>query len=283
MSKKKEKVEEPAFLKSLLNNPVPNYRVYVPGKIEKALVSVVCFILGAFVGWVFYGSLFKIEGNPTMMTYIADAIVFVIVGFFATKFLMPMYLKRCLEKQRNKLKKQFRDLLEALTASISSGSNASQAFEAAYNDLANQYSPDDFIMIEVNEINVGVRQNFDLGELVMNFGDRSDNEDIANFAIVFKVCLEKGGNLNTVIHQTNAVISDKMAIADEIETKLTSNKMQHNIMSLMPIPIVAMLKFSNDSFAANFASFKGIAVNTVAIVIFVLAYKYGLKIVDIKE
>lgn len=280
---KKTKQREPEFLPSPLHNPMPNYKVYYPNAAERLLVFVVCFALGGLTGLVFYGGLFKADGNVTTATLIADAVAFCVVGFFANKFLSPMYWARCLNNRKQKLKKQFRDMLEALSASFSSGSNVQGAFESALVDLGNQYDESEFIVMEMREIVVGVRQNIDISLMLKNFAERSGNEDIASFADVFTVCYQKGGNMNSVIHRTNTVISDKMAIADEIETKLTSNKMQHNVMSLMPIPIVAMLKFTNDAFSSNFATPKGVLVNTIAIVIFVLAYKYGLKIVDIKE
>ena len=53
-------------------------------------------------------------------------------------------------------------------------------------------------------------------------------------------------------------------------------------MSLMPIALVAMLRATNDSFAESFTSPAGVVVNTIAIGIFIGAYKYGLKIVNIK-
>ena len=88
--------------------------------------------------------------------------------------------------------------------------------------------------------------------------------------------------MRSVIHRTHGVISEKMAVSDEIKTKLTSNKLQHNAMSLMPIAVVAMLKLTNQAFAENFATLTGVVVNTVAIGIFVGAYKYGQKIIDVK-
>ena len=128
-----------------------------------------------------------------------------------------------------------------------------------------------------------MRQNINVEVMWDDFGKRSDNEDIVSFADVFAVCYRKGGNMNSVIHRTHSVISEKMTVADEIETKLTANKMQHNVMSIMPIVVVAMLKFTNQSFAANFATPMGVLINTVAIGIFIGAYIYGNKIVDIKE
>ena len=88
--------------------------------------------------------------------------------------------------------------------------------------------------------------------------------------------------MQSAIYRTHSVITEKIAISDEIETKLTSNKMQHNVMSLMPIALVAMLRATNDSFAESFTSPAGVVVNTIAIGIFIGAYKYGLKIVNIK-
>lgn len=279
---RKEKKVEQQYLNSPLNNPMLNYGVYVPGKVERLAVRIVGFLVGGAVGLIFYGGLFKSDGMATTATYIANTVCFVLVGLATTKFLMPIYIKRCLEKRRNILKKQFRDMLESLTASFSSGSNVQRAFETAFEDLKMQYEEKDYIVQEMQEILNGVAQNIAVEVMMKNFGERSGNEDIESFADVFEVCYRKGGDMKSVIHRTHDVITEKMAVADEIETKLTSNKMQHNVMSVMPIVVVALLKVTNDAFAENFATPMGVIVNTIAIGIFLAAYKYGLKIVDIK-
>lgn len=280
---KKEKVREPEFINSPLNNPMPNYAVYIMGKTENIIVKVIFFIAGGLVALIFYGNLFMVDGFATLATHISNVVVFIILGLLAIKFLVPMYKKRCLEKRKNALKQQFRDMLESLAASFSSGSNVQMAFESAVEDLKMQYSPKDYIVREMEEVINGMKQNINVEVMLENFGKRSGNEDIVSFADVFSVCYRKGGNMNSVIHRTHSVISEKMAVADEIETKLTSNKMQHNVMSVMPIAVVAMLRFTNESFAANFATPVGVIVNTIAIGIFVGAYIYGNKIVDVKE
>ena len=278
---KKKKAEE-AYINSPLNNPMPNYAVYIMGKTESILAFLISFVLGGCTGLIFYVNLFMNDGYPTLATHISNVVVFALVGFLATKFLIPMYIKKCLDKRKNALKQQFRDMLEALASSFSTGSNVQKSFEAAAADLAMQYQPDDHIVLELREILDGTKQNIDLAVMLENFAMRSGNEDIANFANVFSVCYQKGGNMNYVVHRTHSVISEKMAISDEIETKLTSNKLQHNVMSIMPIAVVALLRFTNDAFAANFATVIGVLANTVAIGIFVGAYIYGNKIVDVK-
>lgn len=273
---------EPYYMNSPLNNPMINYKVYQIDKIENIFFRIVFFVLGGFVGLIFFSGLFKIDGYATIKTYISDIVVFIGFGLFAMKFLMNMYVKRATEKQQNKLKNQFRDMLESLTSSLSSGSNVNMAFVAVLNDLSMQYTEKDFIIIEMREIINGLGQNIPIEAMLRNFGNRSGNEDIESFADIFEVCYRNGGDMRLVINRTHSLITEKIAVSDEIETKLTSNKMQHNIMSIMPIAVVALLKLTNQSFATNFTTPIGVIVNIIAIGVFVGAYKYGQKIVDIK-
>lgn len=278
----KKKKKEPQYIKSPMGNPMPNYKVYVPGKMEGILVCIVLFLVGGAAGLIFYGGLFKLDGEATNATRIADTVVFSGVGLIAAKSFFPIYIQSRLNKQKHTLKLQFKDMLLSLSASISAGSNIQSAFENALNDLKVQYKETDFIVREMQEIISGVAQNINFEIMIRDFGNRSDNEDVVAFADVFEICYRKGGSMQLVIQRTYQLVSEKTAVTDEIETKLTSNKMQHNAMSVMPIVVVAMLKFTNDTFAENFATPIGIIVNVVAMGIFIASYRYGLKICDVK-
>lgn len=283
MAKKEKKEQEPQYLMSPLNNPMLNYKVYVMGKAEKLLVRLIAFVLGGAVGLTFYGNLFMQDGLPTTATYISNVVVFALIGIIAMVLVLPIYAENRRNKRNNTLKQQFRGMLEALSSSFSTGSNVQFALNSALEDLKLQYSEQDYIVQEMEEIVAATGQNIAIEVMLRDFADRSGNEDIASFADVFEICYRKGGNMNFVIQRTHSVMSDKMAVADEIETKLTSNKLQHNVMSLMPIAVVLMLRLTNDAFAANFATPIGIIANTVAICIFIGSYIYGNKIVAIKE
>lgn len=73
-----------------------------------------------------------------------------------------------------------------------------------------------------------------------------------------------------------------MEIHEDIETVVTSNKTEQNIMIAMPICIIGMIKFMSPEFAANFASTAGIVSTTIGVVLFVAAYKIGKTVLDIK-
>lgn len=278
--KRKERVEK--YQNSPTNTPMLNYRAYVMGKAEAVLVYVAIFCLGGLVGLVFYEGLFKVDGYPTVATFVSDAFFFIVVGLVAVKVFVPVYVGNRLEKQQGAIGSQFRDMLDALASSFSTGSNVPMAFASALEDLKRQYAPSDHIVKEMDEIVNAMGQGVGVDAMLRDFADRSGNEDIASFADIFQVCYRKGGDMSAIVHQTHSVIGEKMAVMDEVQTKLTSNKMQHNVMSVMPIAIVVLLRISNESFAENFATPTGVMASTVAIAVFVGAYLYGKKIVDVR-
>ncbi len=281
MSKKKQQIE-PQFIPSALNNQMLNYKVYYMSFTEKLIYFLLTFIIGGVVGLIFYGGLFKSDGEPTTATMVSNIVVFCLVGLIAARFFVPA-IRRNLKNKRDKaLRKQFMNLLENLSVSLAAGNTLNDSFINAKSDMLNQYSEKDMIIQELSEIISGMDNGHTLEEMMTAFGQRAGNEDIENFANVISNCYRMGGNFKDVIRKTRNIISDKIAIEEEIETKLASNKLQHNAMCLMPIILVGMLKLSSASFAANLSSFLGVVVTTIAIAIFVSSYFWGRKIINIE-
>lgn len=281
MIKRKDK-REPRYYISPLNSKMLNYSVYYMSKSEKLVYLLATFVIGGLVGLVFYGGLFKVDGEATTATYISSTIIFCLIGGILAKLFMPAIVNNLKRKRDGKLQKQFMDLLESLSASLSAGNTVTDAFANAYKDMQVQYSEKDMIIVELAEISHGIDNGLTLEKMIADFGVRSCNEDIQNFSNVISNCYRLGGNFNDVVRRTRDIISDKIAISGEIDTKLASNKLQHNAMCIMPIALVAMLKVSSSSFADNLASFTGVLVTTIAVAIFVASYFWGRKIIDIR-
>lgn len=280
MSKKTDK--DPKYLPSPINTQMINYKIYYMSASEKLMYIILVFVVGGFVGWVFYGGLFKVDGEATLATHISNLIVSCVFGGIAVRVFLPA-IQAMLKNRRDKaLRTQFRDMLESLTSSLSAGNTVADSFISACDDLANQYISTDYIIIELNEIAAGINNGHTLEEMLKSFGNRADNEDIQNFSNVIENCYRMGGDFKTVVRKTRDIISDKVAIEEEIATKISSNKLQHNAMCIMPIILVAMLKMSSGSFADNLSSFLGVIATTIAIVIFVASYFWGRKIIDIR-
>lgn len=273
---------EAKYILSPLNNRMLNYRVYYMNATEKIGSFLLTLTLGGLAGLVFYGGLFKVDGGATLATHISNTIVFFGVGLLAARLFVPV-IRNALKKKRDKtLRKQFMDFLESLSMSLAAGNTVNDAFVNAKKDMLNQYAENDMIVRELSEILLGLGNGRTLEEMISAFGARSGNEDIENFSNVMANCYRLGGDFKNVVRRTRDIIRDKIAIADEIETKLASNKLQYNAMCIMPLVLVAMLKVSNSDFAVNLASGIGVVVTTIAIGIFVGAYFWGKKILNIR-
>lgn len=281
MAKKKK---EPQYITSALNTQMLNYKTYVMSGQEKLSTFLIAFIVGGIVGLTFYGGQFRdIDGLATKATFISNIVIFVLVGMMAGLIYYPMRTKQLLEKRKKNLTLQFRSLLEALAVSLSSGMNMSDSVVSAYNDLKMEYSENAYIVAEVKEMMVGMQNNIPIEDMMAFLGERSENDDIKNFGMVFEICYHAGGNMKDIVRKTNSIISEKIEISEEIETALTSNKSQFTAMMVIPVVLVLMLRLMSSSFAASFATAPGIIAITIAIGIFIGAYKIGQKIMDIRE
>lgn len=281
---KKEKKEiEPQYYMSATNIPTYNYNVYHMSKKEKILYFILAFIVGAAVGYLFYGGIGKDEfGRPTTITYILNVLIPGVVGTVAGILFVPIRTEQIITSKKAKLNTQFRDMLETLSTNLGAGKNVTDSFKSVYDDLKVQYEEDAFILKELEVILSGMNNNIDIEVLLEDFGRRSGNEDIQSFANVFRVCYRKGGNIKQTIRATYKILSDKMEIAEEIETMVTSAKSEQNIMIVMPIALIGIIKMMSPEFGDNFVSPAGLVATTVAIVLFVAAFFVGRSITNIK-
>ncbi len=281
--KKQKKEEEPLYYVSATNQQLLNYKAYRMSPNEKMGYFLLAFIAGAIVGFLFYGGLLKDDfGKPTIYTYLIDAAVMILVGMIAGYIFLPIRKEQIITKRKKELRKQFIALLDSLSTSIASGKNVPNAFLSARDDLRIQYPEEAYILQEVNNILSGLRNNIDVGQMLIDFGERSGIKDIQTFGRVFETAFAKGANLKEVVRNSNNILSTKIQIEEEIETKVASTKNEQTIMLVMPIVLVGMIKMSGGDFAANFSTPEGVLTTTVAIGFFVAAYFIGRKILTIE-
>ena len=277
-----KKVRGPQFIPSKLNTPMINYNEYYMSTKDKIVTFLMGFVGGGVIGLIFYGNQFMDDGYATPATTISNVIIFIVVGLIACKFLFPMRTESLRKKRKKELRKQFRSFLEAISVSLSSGMNILDSLLTVYNDLKIEYSDDAYIVFEVKEMIDGMQNNIAIEDMMASLGERSSIDDVKNFGIVFELCYRAGGNMKDVVRRTSDIISEKIEIEAEIETALTSNKSQFTVMMVIPVGMVLMIRTMMPAFANSFATVPGVIAMTVAIGIFIGAYKLGTKITDIK-
>jgi tight adherence protein B len=184
------------------------------------------------VGWVFYRS--------WLIVFLA----------FCLGLLYPGFNRKALvEKRRNVLRVQFKDLLYYLGSSLSAGKSVEQSFVQVYTILKGLYpGKKSDIVLETELILRRLQMNENIESILKDFAVRSGIEEIHHFADVFSVCKRTGGNLVEVIRTTVAMISERIEMKQEIETGLAAKKQEQRILSLSPIAMVIFISTMSGEF-----------------------------------
>ena len=145
-----------------------------------------------------------------------------------------------------------------------------------------RHNEDASIIKELAIILDGNNNNIEIEKSLLDMGIRSGIADIVSFSNVFETCYRKGGDIKDVIKNTQQIINEKMEVQMDIETIVTSSKNEENVMTVLPIGLIALIKMMSSEFSANFVTPVGIISTTIAIAMFIIARKVGQKILDIK-
>ncbi len=199
-------------------------------------------------------------------------------------FLFLAEQRNSLQKKRaREMTRQFLDGIQMIAASLQAGYSAENSLREALRELRKMYESDAFIVREFRFMDAQIEMNRNMEELFLDFGKRSAIEDIQSFAEVFLTAKRSGGDLLAIIKNTASCIRQKQETMQEIETCLSGKMMEQNIMSLIPILILAYIKLSSPEFlAAMYGNVTGTAVMGICFAVYVAAYFWGRSIVQIE-
>lgn len=260
----KENIEEPLPIDGLIED-ARDYDFYDMTIKDKMIGFTIGFLLGFLAIFMFFG------------IWIVSLVVGAVIGLKT----IPIYKKKIIEKNKKKLLLQFRDLLDSLNNSMAAGNNITDSFTNAYEDMANQYGELSYIADETMMIITGLNNGLNIEELLENFAQRSHCEDIQDFCNTFNTCIRLGGNLKVVVNECRDTITQKIDIEMEIQTIIAGNKNQLNIIIVMPFVIIGLMSFMGFSEIMSF-NITTVVTKIIALIVFVIAYLFGLKITKIE-
>lgn len=261
---KKQKAKKEKYVENHgITGKGTDYHVYKMNAAETLLAVLVGGIAGFAAAYIYFGHM------------ALSIMVAAIAGWKA----ISIYRNMLHKKRIKELTLQFRDMLESLSNSFTVGRNANDAITDALADMKAEHGENAYITKELTLIrHARDMYGMEIQDLILDLGERSGIDDIKSFASVFVVAFEIGDSLPKVIRETRDIISDKIEIQMEIQTMVTSQKNELNIMAVMPFVVVLatnMLISTPDNILV-------LGIKLVALLIFVFSYWMGYKIVQIK-
>lgn len=188
-----------------------------------------------------------------------------------------------MEQRKKELNYQFRDALNSLSVSLRAGYSIENSLIEAEKDMRKLNGKSAEIVRELSYINGQIKVNIPVEELLTDFGERSDVDDIKNFASVFVLVRRTGGNMAAIVSESAADISEKVEVEQSIETAVAAKKFEQTIMSVMPACMIIYMQLASPGFLDSlYGNLSGVLFMTACLCMYIIAWWAGRRIVEVE-
>ena len=210
---------------------------------------------------------------------------FLIVVIFSSIYgiySVPVGRKRRIRDWRWRINLEFKEVMIGLAGSLNAGYSIENAFEEALKDLKILYGNESKLANEIENIVYMINLNQPIEEVLMNFAEYTKVDDIYSFAEVFQTAKRKGGDLIEIARSTASRISSRIEVKREIKTLLAGKSMEGKIMNFIPLGIIAYFWICSPGFLDCLYIGTGRIVMTVLLIVYLSAFKWNERIMDIE-
>ena len=173
--------------------------------------------------------------------------------------------------------------MSGVAAALQAGYSMENAWRESEKEIRELYGENALFVNELQKINLAVGMNQPLEKLLYEFALRSDCEDILNFAEIFLYAKRSGGDFHKIICTTIEHISDKIEVEKEIQTVISSKKLEQKIMNVVPLGILFYFNMASPDFlAVLYGNLLGVVVMTVSLTAYVGAFKLAEHVLEIE-
>lgn len=169
---------------------------------------------------------------------------------------------------------QFKDFLFLASTAIGTGLGMRDAIRESIPGLREIYGDRAIFVRELNKCYQRMQVGCESDVVVLNeLAANSGLADVVDFASVYAICKETGGNLVLALNKAANMIIDKMTVEKEVKEIVRRKKSEGYLILLMPIAIILFLNVTApDYIAPMYETLIGRIIMTVAAASDILIY-----------
>lgn len=196
---------------------------------------------------------------------------------------MKSWEKKTIKKRKQIFRLQFKEAIQSLSAGLNVGYSVENALRETFKDLQGMYRKDDTILREVGYMLRRIQMNVTVEEVFQEFAKRIGDEDVQTFVTVFNMAKRSGGDTLEIIRNVVRQMGEKIEVESEIESMIAAKRMELQIMTAIPFAMIIYLKVSFPDFLeVLYGNVAGVIVMSVCLVIYLLSYEVGKRMVEIE-
>lgn len=191
----------------------------------------------------------KIKWGVLTLSFVAIT-AWLFFDFAKASLLLLLYVPISLHRRKKEWKRQqkwelnlaFKDALVCLENSLAVGYSPESSVREALKNLEQMHGREHDICRSFRRMVKQMELGASMEEVFLEFGQRSEVEDIRQLADIFSVVKRTGGNLSQVLRQTGSVLQEKIELKRELHTAIAAKQMEFNVMCIVPYGILLYLK-----------------------------------------
>ncbi len=194
---------------------------------------------------------------------------------------LPAYRKSLVEKRRNELKLEFKDLLYSVSSSVSSGRHLNEALADSEASVSLIHGEDSILSREIRNMCRIMRETHcGEEEVLQDFSTRAGVREITDFTDVCIICKYTGGDLVKMIEKAVALITQNIELQKEKEVMLSQKKLESKILAAMPIVVTGIINITSpDYLEVMYTTLAGRLIMTAAMLGTLASYLWSMKMI----
>lgn len=205
--------------------------------------------------------------------------VILIIPFYP--IFLKINAKRLLQKQKQELCLQFKETIFSVAAALNAGYSVENAWREARTEMTQMYGEQALMVQELQYMLAHLSMNVPLEELLYDFAERSDMEDVNSFCQVFFFAKRSGGDFIGIIRATADRIGQKMELQRQLETDLAARRLESRIMNVVPLVILLYLHLTSPGyFDVLYGNLSGVCIMSVCLLVYLLAYALSERMLE---
>lgn len=240
---------------------------------------------------------YRMKRKEVVLYFLIGGVGFSIIGYLFYKnffvaavfFFLPLlflkpYQRMRLKEEKEKLNFCFKDALYGMSASVAAGRSLGEAISDAEENLRSLYGEEQTITKEFSLMKGRILYTNESPEQVMmEFGMKTELEDIRNFAEICSICVKTGGDLEKAMGKAVSIITDKINLRREVSALTAQKKLEVKLLTGIPFFVLAFLQLtSSDYMNVLYETILGRLIMTGCLLAVGSAYVIGERITDIE-
>lgn len=216
-------------------------------------------------------------GFALLMYLATNNIIVALLGLIIGYKIPGLFVSSIKKKRMKKLNFQLPEALSIISNGLRAGFSFTQAMSVAANELESPIRDEFMRVIRDNSI---VKT---MDEALVDFSERTDDEDIDMFITALIIQRKVGGNLTEVLDTIAATIRDRMRIRGEIKTLTAQGRISAMIISALPFFVALMIFILNKDYILElFRNPIGIAMVVIAILMQIVGIFIIMRMANIE-